>query len=149
MYASIVDNAAFVTICVGALTVLGFAAAGIRSIVRYEEGPRSERKLLHGLDEAMTGRPATRLEPHPPPGIVDTVASLAKDSAEMKTSHVLMSCQIEDLRIGQEDIVKRMVPNGLTSDNPGDVLQHVLRQNEEILRALDIDPAVCTPIGHD
>ena len=151
------------TILFSAVSVVGGAIAVARWWGKRQEGPKAERQLLHAIDTRLTGEDPSPLNPDPPSGLIEDVANVRSDVAEVKQNvgelrDLVLKNQTEynvridaiesshaELKRGQEKILKGLVPNGLRSDMPGDVLQHVLRQNEVILQRLGVDPAVCDP----
>jgi hypothetical protein len=151
------------TVIVG-LTAVGGAVAGFNKwVIHRKSGPASDRILLHTIDERLVGETPSPLNPNPQPGLIKEVTELKSDMTTVRADLVDLKNNVKEiqetvsiahddhavrlskLEIGQENIIKAMLPNGLKSDMPGDVLQHVLRQNEAIMRQMGIDPDKYNP----
>ena len=158
------------TVIIGVSAAAGLIAAGWHFWEKRRSGPKSDRKLLHDIDKTLSGEVPSRLNPDPDPGLIKDVSAVRSDVATMKGDVATVKVDVAGARaeiekvssatrrvhsdhgqrlvrleLGQQQILKAIQPNGLTSDMPGDVLQHVLRQNEAIMQALGIDPAVYDP----
>ena len=143
--------------------MLGLIAGVNRWVLGRREGPRSDRKLLHEINVSLVGEKVTELNKTPPPGLIQDVANVKNDVADVKEdvrevkddvkevkdnvaeAHANHAERLGDLEEGQQRIIRAMLPNGLKSDMPGDVLQHVLRQNEAIMERLGINPEEYDP----
>ena len=151
------------TVIVGMTAVAGVVAGFNKWVIHRKTGPNSDRILLHTIDERLVGEVPSPLNPNPQPGLIREVNDLkvdisivSSDVAEVKTdvrevretvssAHEDHGRRLQTLEAGQESIIKSLLPNGLKSDNPGDVLQHVLRQNEAIMLRMGIDPDKYNP----
>ena len=151
------------TVVIGVSAAAGIIATGWHFWDKRRSGPREDRKLLHDIDTTLSGEEPSKLNPEPDPGLIKEVAGIRTDVAAVKVDigvakdemakvsratervHADHGQRLVRLELGQQQILRAIQPNGLTSDMPGDVLQHVLRQNEAIMERLGINPREYDP----
>ncbi len=116
MVADVLDSAGAIFTIASALVVVG--GVGIAGARRWRNRPaRAEANKTAQILTTLEGKKPTLLDPTPPPGLVKRVGNL---------------------ETGLSQVVTMLKPNGGNTTNPGDVMQLISRQNEAIMRHLDI-----------
>jgi hypothetical protein len=130
--------ASIFTIVVGIITLGGLGIGGGRWYMKRKEGPASDRVLLHRIDERLVGVDPTDLIPNPAPGLIEEIG-------DMKTKISSHTIRLGKLEIGQEEIMTALRPNGGQSQDPGDVLQRILLNQNVLMDHMGLTPTVPAP----